>query len=57
MDVVEADEVVQEAVDALTDLSHDALPVIAWTLGNILDTLSKVNISLSPDTLSLLMTI
>lgn len=42
MDAVEADAVVQEAIDALTDLSHDALPVIAWTLGNILDTLSKV---------------
>jgi neurofibromin 1 len=39
---VEADEIVQEAIDALTDLPNDALAVIAWTLGNILDTLSKV---------------
>lgn len=41
LDTVEADEIVQEAIDALTDLPNDALAVIVWTLASILDTLSK----------------
>ena len=41
LDTVEADEIVQQAIDALTDLPSDALAVIVWTLGNLLDSLSK----------------
>ncbi|KAF9226729.1 hypothetical protein BS17DRAFT_500836 [Gyrodon lividus] len=41
LDLVEADPATQGAVQALVELSHDALDIIAWSLSELLERLAK----------------
>ncbi|GLB34218.1 putative GTPase-activator protein for Ras-like GTPases [Lyophyllum shimeji] len=41
LDRLEADTAIQQAIEALVELSHDSLDIIAWALSELLDRLSK----------------
>jgi hypothetical protein len=42
LDHLEADSAIQQAIEALVELSHDSLDIIAWALSELLDRLAKV---------------
>ncbi|KAF8638594.1 hypothetical protein AX17_002135 [Amanita inopinata Kibby_2008] len=41
LDILEADKATQQAIETLVELSHDSLDVIAWTLADLLHSLTK----------------
>lgn len=42
LDFIEADNATLRAVEALVQLSHDSLDIIAWSLSELLERLAKV---------------
>lgn len=43
LDHLEADSAIQQAIQALVELSHDSLDIIAWALSELLERLAKVS--------------
>ncbi|KAF8076811.1 hypothetical protein FPV67DRAFT_1605221 [Lyophyllum atratum] len=41
LDYLEADTAIQQAIEALVELSHDSLDIIAWALSELLERLAK----------------
>lgn len=42
LDRLEANTATQQAIEALVELSHDSLDIIAWALSELLERLAKV---------------